>query len=172
MIRTGVLAVVSSLFLLALGASAARACDCVSSCQNGGGLCRSMANTEYRGCRLVCQATFPADPAARATCIDTCATARGAARTSCSADATVCAGVCDSAADQECADTTCRLVHRDCRLAVQAATRDCVLAAAGDGVAMQACVEPGNLMMNTGRVALDDCVNNAVTGLNICIAGC
>lgn len=170
--RTAVFALVSSFFLLASRVPAAEACHCTTSCFGSAMVCRSMANSDFRGCRNICLATFPADPVNRQACITTCVTTRDNDRTTCAGDLPVCVGVCNSAADQHCADTVCKDSLRVCKDAVNAATRACIKAAGNDGVAIHACVEPGSVLTNTGRAALDDCITNPATGLNLCIAGC
>lgn len=170
--RTGFLIGVAALCFLGFWGSDAAACNCSSSCSGARSLCRSMASSDFRGCRLDCRATFPNDAAGRNACISLCSATRDTDYGACASDRAVCDGVCSAAADPQCADSTCRVAYRDCRLAVQAATRLCLDAAGTDSVAIHACVEPGDVMLNIGRAALDDCLTNAMTGLNVCIAGC
>lgn len=168
-ITTRLLAIATVTVLLFPFARNAEAHYCTGSCNEGARVCGGMATNVYKGCRFVCLANFPADPAGRKACVATCRGTLLADRAACETDGETCQALCATAAVKKCADDVCSYVYKDCREAVRQATRACVKAAGTDGVAVQACIEPGNLMNGTGRLALDDCMT---TDLAICIAGC
>ena len=174
-IRRRLFVLLASACLLASPGTMARVAEahtCNNQCGRGGRVCGGMASSVYKGCRFECLANFAGDPAGRKACVATCRSTLVADRADCALDFDACQGICATAADPRCADDVCSYSYGDCREAVRQATRACVVAAGTNGLAIQACVEPGNLMTNTGRVALQDCIDNAATGLVTCIAGC
>ena len=155
------------------GVSPARAYTCPASCGNAQMACTStMARQFYLACRSQCLDDFPADAVARKSCVTDCQTQLEADRTACFAERDNCATQCSAVADEFCAGEVCGRAYNQCRKAVREATKDCIDAAGDDNAAIQACIEPGDVMQNTGRAALADCRTNATTGLNACLAGC
>ena len=158
--------------LLFAAAPQAEARYCVSACGGGGMLCSRMAVQLSKGCRLSCKATFAADADARRACADDCHTQVLVDRAACEVGVGDCRAICDMSADEQCANEVCSLAYNQCRDSVRAALRACVKAAGSDGPAAQACVEPGDAMMGTGRAGLQECIDNVTFGLTTCIAGC
>ena len=136
---------------------------------SGGRQCGSLASKVAKGCRLVCKTTFAADPVQRRACADDCYATLQADKADCLADIGACQNVCNGTANEECANAVCSVEYNECRDLVREATQDCVRAADKDGVAIQACIEPGDAGMSLGRAALDDCISNVLAN---CIAGC
>jgi hypothetical protein len=168
--------IVSPLLTLSMFLAVALVCappalahKCTASCGGGESLCGSMGRIVFKGCKRDCKVTFAADQTARRACLDTCRGDLATARADCDADRTACNALCAAAVDQTCADETCSTVYRQCRAAVESATRTCVKAAGKDGVAIQACAEPGDAMAGYGRAAAAACVSVDLTG---CLAGC
>ncbi|MFN2378136.1 MAG: hypothetical protein ABR538_16515 [Candidatus Binatia bacterium] len=164
-------AVLAAAFVLG-GAASAEAFFCTSACGGGGMLCSRMSVQLGKGCRLVCRADFPEDAVSRRACADDCKATVVADRAACEGDIAACRNVCSGAASKECADEICSVAYSQCRSEVRAATRECVKAAGRDGAAIQACIEPGDALLGTGRAALADCIDNPATGLGTCIEGC
>jgi|PlaIllAssembly_1097288.scaffolds.fasta_scaffold112463_2 hypothetical protein len=145
---------------------------CVSACGGGGMLCSRMAVQLSKGCRLGCKATFAADPVARRACADDCHAQVVSDRAACEVGVGDCRAICDTTTNEQCADDVCSVAYNECRDEVRAALRACVKAAGSDGAAVQACVEPGDAMLGTGRAGLGECLTNVTYGLSTCIAGC
>lgn len=165
-------AFVLTLALLTLGPlTEAEAHYCSMSCDGGRMACVAMAGNVYQGCRYQCQATFPGDPAGRKTCVESCRVTRSGDRAVCESNSDDCRALCLTAADKKCADEECSLVYGLCKETVRKATRACVRAAGKNGPAIQACVEPGDVMLDLGRAALDQCLSDP-TGFSMCLAGC